>query len=70
MACPFQEGDILKHLVNETSKIYGRAIVMPNLSIPITNSKLAQNYKDTIQKYSANVNFKPLVPSILRKISI
>ena len=57
----FREGDILKHLVNETSKIYGRAIVMPNLSIPITNSKLAQNYKDTIQKYSANVNFKPLI---------
>ncbi len=57
----FREGDVLEHLVNETSKIYGRAIVMPNLNIPITNSKLAKNYKDTILKYSANVNFKPLI---------
>ena len=27
----------------------------------MTILKLAQNYKDTIQKYSANVNFKPLI---------
>ena len=57
----FREDDLLKHLVNETSKIYGRAIVMPNLNIPITNLNLAQNYKVTIQKYSSNVNFKPLI---------
>ena len=57
----FREDDLLKYLVNETSKIYSRAIVMPNLSIPITNLNLAQNYKDTIQKYSANINFKPLI---------
>ena len=57
----FREGDMLKHLVNETSKIYSRAIVMPNLNIPITNLNLAQNYKVTIQKYSSNVNFKPLI---------
>ena len=57
----FREDDLLKYLVNETSKIFGRAIVMPNLSIPITNLNLAQNYKDTIQKHSANMNFKPLI---------
>ena len=57
----FREDDLLKHLVNETSKIYGRAIVMPNLKIPITNSKLAESYKKSIQKYSANSNFKPLM---------
>ena len=57
----FREDDLLKYLVAETSKIYSRAIVMPNLSVPITNLDLAQSYKDIIQKYSANLNFKPLI---------
>ena len=63
----FREDDLLKYLVNETSKIFGRAIVMPNLSIPITNSNLAKNYKETIQKYSANANFKPLITFYLNE---
>ena len=57
----FREGIFLRKLVFETSKIYQRAIVMPNLSTPITNSKLAKTYKQSIQKYSANSNFKPLM---------
>ena len=57
----FREDDLLKYLVYETSKIYSRAIVMPNLSVPITSLNLAKNYKETIQKYSANVDFKPLI---------
>ena len=60
--------NMLKYLVNETSKIYSRAIViLPNLSIPITNSNLAKNYKETIQKYSSNANFKPLITLYLNE---
>ena len=36
----FREGKLLELLVPETSKLYNRAIVMPNLIKPITSSKL------------------------------
>ena len=34
----FREGELMKLLVPETSKLYNRAIVMPNLIKPITSS--------------------------------
>ena len=37
----FREGEMLEKLVPETSKLFNRAIVMPNLQTPITNSKQA-----------------------------
>jgi len=58
----FREGEFLEKLVPETSKLYNRAIVMPNLSTPITNSKLAKNYKNQILKFSKiNKSFNPLM---------
>ena len=41
----FREGELLKKIVPETSKIFNRAIVMPNLSKPIINSNLSNLYK-------------------------
>ena len=62
----FREGIFLRKLVFETSKIYQRAIVMPNLSTPITNSKLAKTYKKEIIKYTKNYsNFEPLITCYL-----
>ena len=57
----FREGIFLRKLVFETSKIYQRAIVMPNLSTPITNSKLAKTYKSEVSsgvrnQFEANRN--------------
>ena len=58
----FREGPLLKKLVPETSKLFNRTIVMPNLSRPITNSKHAQRYKEEILKYSKNNKlFNPLI---------
>ena len=58
----FREGALLEKLVPETSKLYNRAIVMPNLSTPITNSKIAKKYKNQILKFSKNNNlFEPLI---------
>ena len=47
----FREGKLLEKLVPETSKLFNRAIVMPNLSKPIIDSKKAIAYKNQILKY-------------------
>ncbi len=58
----FREGELLKLLVPETSKIYNRAIVMPNLIEPIQTEKSAALYKNEILKYSGNnKKFFPLM---------
>ncbi len=58
----FREGEILKKIVPETSKLYNRCIVMPNLIDPITTSEKAKLYKNQILKYSNNnLNFEPLI---------
>ena len=41
----FREGALLEKLVPETSKLYNRAIIMPNLSTPITNLLKQKNIK-------------------------
>ena len=41
----FREGELLKGLVPETSKVFNRAIVMPNLNIPIQTENDAIIYK-------------------------
>ena len=53
----FREDEILKHLVYETSKIYKRAIVMPNLKTPITNLILAKLLTHTLQMQVSANNF-------------
>ena len=57
----FREGDFIKSLVPETSKLYNRAIVMPNLSNPITTILQIKKYKNEILNNSKNKNFKPLM---------
>ena len=58
----FREGVFLKHIVPETAKNFGRAIVMPNLKNPIQDQMTALLYKDKILKYvDPNLNFEPLI---------
>ena len=58
----FREGVFLKHIVPETAKIFGRAIVMPNLKNPIQNQMNAISYKNKILKYvDKNLKFEPLI---------
>lgn len=58
----FREGSLLKKLVPQTSKLFNRAVVMPNLIDPIVNTKQALSYKNNILKYSSNnKDFKPLI---------
>ena len=64
----FREGELLKLLVPETSKIYNRAIVMPNLIKPIQTVENAILYKEEILKYSNNnPKFEPLMTIYLNE---
>ncbi len=57
----FRNGDILKKVAPFTSELYGRAIIMPNLIPPVTNSKMCDQYKkeiiSNIGKYSDFIPF-------------
>ena len=63
----FREGKLLEKLVPETSKLYNRTIVMPNLVKPIINAKKASIYKDQILKFSQNELFEPLMTFYLNE---
>lgn len=55
-----RDGEMLKYVVHDTAKQFARAIVMPNLEIPITTTDLAIAYHQRILE-NVNVNFKPLM---------
>lgn len=58
----FRNGDILKKIALFTSKLYGRAIIMPNLVPPITNRKMCIQYKDEIiSSIRKSYNFVPFM---------
>ena len=64
----FREGKVLEKLVPETSKIYNRSIVMPNLTNPIFNQESAIKYKNLILKNSCNnKSFQPLMTIYLNE---
>ena len=56
----FRDNEILKLVVPETDKIYENCIVMPNTVPPITNRKMAKDYKSRINKYIKN-DLNPLM---------
>ena len=46
----FRDDEILKAVIPETTRHFGRAIVMPNLIPPILTGKNAIEYKNRIEK--------------------
>ena len=61
-----RDGDALKTTVPHTAKCFGRAIIMPNLSPPLTNVAAALGYRDRIlaARPEGN-NFEPLMTLFL-----
>ena len=58
----FRDNEIMKAVVQETSRHFSRAIVMPNLVPPILNAKDAVLYKERIEKViPKNDKFEPLM---------
>ena len=54
-----REGDILGFVLKDTASQFARAIVMPNLNLPVTTVGLAKIYYDSIKSYG--YNFEPLM---------
>ncbi|MEX9253044.1 dihydroorotase [Pseudenterobacter timonensis] len=61
-----RDGEMLKTVVPYTSKIYGRAIVMPNLAPPVTTVDAAIAYRQRIlEAVPAGESFTPLMTCYL-----
>lgn len=56
-----RDGDVLQNTVKDISRYFGRAIVMPNLVPPVTNTELAKSYYQRIMAAKPRANFKPLM---------
>ena len=57
----FRDGDLLKETVPATARCFRRAIVMPNLTPPVTDKELALSYRQRILAASSVTDFEPLM---------
>lgn len=56
-----RDGASLKDTVRDVSRYMGRAIIMPNLVPPVTNTEEALAYCERIQSHNSNSSFDPLM---------
>jgi dihydroorotase len=56
-----RDGDRLALVLGETARVFGRAIVMPNLSPPVTTVKDAAAYRNRIRQSEKGARFVPLM---------
>jgi len=62
----FRDGAVLAEVVPHTARQFGRAIVMPNLSPPVTTAALAAAYRERVrQAIPAGADFTPLMTCYL-----
>jgi dihydroorotase len=62
----FRDGDIMRGVVPYTASQFGRAIVMPNLTPPVTTAALAEEYRARIlAAVPAGADFTPLMTCYL-----
>lgn len=61
-----RDGEMLAAVVDHTARQFARAIIMPNLSPPVTTAKAAAAYRDRILKaVNPDLNFTPLMTCYL-----
>ena len=56
-----RDGEVLNDTVRDTSRYMGRAIIMPNLVPPVTDTEAALAYRDRILAEKPQGNFSPLM---------
>ncbi|MCM0000417.1 MAG: dihydroorotase [Erythrobacter sp.] len=62
----FRDGDIMREVVPYTARQFARAIVMPNLTPPVTTTELGAAYRDRIRAaVPEGVRFEPLMTCYL-----
>jgi len=62
----FRDGDMMRTVVPFTARAFGRAIIMPNLTPPVTTAAMAQAYRERIMAcVPQGVSFTPLMTCYL-----
>jgi dihydroorotase len=62
----FRDGEVLRHVVPFTARVFARAIVMPNLTPPVTTAAAAAAYRRRIaEAVPAGCDFMPLMTCYL-----
>ncbi|MGM0952223.1 MAG: dihydroorotase [Pseudomonadota bacterium] len=56
-----RDGAVLDHVVPATAACFGRAIIMPNLAPPVTDTAAAMSYRDRILTAAGDTGFEPLM---------
>lgn len=62
-----RDGQILNDVVPATANHFGRAIIMPNLTPPVTDAGMAMAYKERILAAAQGTDFVPLMTLYLTK---
>jgi dihydroorotase len=57
----FRDGDAMRSVVPDTARVFGRAIVMPNLKPPVVNVAQASAYRERLCQAANNLAFEPLM---------
>lgn len=56
-----RDGAVLNHVVPATAACFGRAIIMPNLAPPVTDTTMAMAYRERILDAAGDTGFEPLM---------
>ena len=56
-----RDGEVLDSVVPATAACFGRAIIMPNLVPPVTDTAAAVAYRDRILAAAGDTGFEPLM---------
>jgi len=56
-----RDGEILRDVVPATARHFARAIIMPNLTPPVTDAAMAMAYRNRILAAAAGSDFEPLM---------
>ena len=56
-----RDGEVLNSVVPATAACFGRAIIMPNLAPPVTDTKAALAYRERILSAAGDTSFEPLM---------
>ncbi len=56
-----RDGAVLNHVVPATAACFGRAIIMPNLAPPVTDTAAAMTYRERILAAAGDTGFEPLM---------
>lgn len=57
----FRDGDAMRSVLPDTARVFGRAIVMPNLKPPVVNVADAATYRTQLIEAAAGAAFEPLM---------